>query len=258
MESVQICYETPLNERMRTFLRLEFMFQQLDFAAKGESSWDTRNALHAFFEIYSIVSRNELKSELLQELDRHYANLSRLMDSPGVDPKALSTVLQDIGTIRETLLMAKVLSQESIRRNEFLTGIRQRSAIPGGTCSFDLPALHHWLEANGVQQRVAYMDEWRAPLQPLMKAVSLILGMVRQSAVATAETAQQGLFQMNLDSNAPTQLTRIMVDRGSNVFPEVSGGKHRFAVRFLEQPNPNARAMQAEWDVPFELICCVI
>ena len=258
MESAQICYETPLNERMRTFLRLEFMFQQLDFAAGGESSWDTRNALHAFFEIYSIVSRNELKSELLQELDRHYANLSRLMDSPGVDPKALSTVLQDIGTIRETLLMAKVLSQESIRRNEFLTGIRQRSAIPGGTCSFDLPALHNWLEGNDVQQRLGYMDEWRAPLQPLMKAVSLILGMVRQSAVATAETARQGLFQMNLDSNAPTQLTRVIVDQASNVFPEVSGGKHRFTVRFLEQPNPNVRAMQAEWDVPFELICCVI
>jgi cell division protein ZapD len=258
LESGKICYETPLNERMRTFLRLEFMFQQLDFSARGESPWDTRSALHAFFEIYSIVSRNELKSELLQELDRHYANLSRLMESPGVDPKTLAQVLQDIGTIRETLLMAKVLSQESIRRNEFLTGIRQRSSIPGGTCSFDLPAFHHWLEQNDVMQRLAYLDEWRAPLQPLTEAVGLILAMVRQSAVATQEKASQGLFQMNLDGNAPTQMTRIMVDQSASVFPEVSGGKHRFTIRFLEQPNPNSRAAQAEWDVPFELACCVI
>ena len=39
-----LLYEQPLNERMRTFLRLEFLFKQVQYLATKESSWDSRGA----------------------------------------------------------------------------------------------------------------------------------------------------------------------------------------------------------------------
>ena len=35
-------YEQPLNERMRTFLRLEFLYKQLLYHTEQNSSWSSR------------------------------------------------------------------------------------------------------------------------------------------------------------------------------------------------------------------------
>ncbi len=258
MEDTKIVFEFPLNERIRTLLRLESMFKQLDHAATGESVWDTRFALQTFFETFNIISRNELKSDLLLELDRHHANLSRLAATPAVDTSVLNSILKQISQSREGLSHAKLIAPEGIHHNEFLSALRQRSAIPGGTCSFDLPGFHHWLESNSVEVRQQFIDEWRKPFNPLSNTVMLILGLVRESAVAEEETARAGYFQKPLDAQTPVQMTRVGIDRSNNVYPELSGGKHRISLRFLEQPNPNVRATQAEWDIPFQLTCCVI
>lgn len=258
VDESKICFENPLNERMRTLLRLEFMFAQLAHAVQGDSTWEARYALQSYFELVNVISRGELKPDLLQELDRHHANLSRLAQTPGVDAELLKETLDQITITRGALNGAKLISREMIGQNEFLASLRQRAGIPGGTCSFDLPALHSWLELNPAETRWEHLREWSKPFQPLLDTVSLLLGMIRESAVFEGQTAPGGFFQMTLDSGAPVQMTRILLPKASNVFPELSGGKHRFSIRFLEQPNPDMRAVQAEWDVGFELACCAM
>jgi cell division protein ZapD len=69
----------------------------------------------------------------------------------------------------------------------------------------------------------------------------------------------QGFFQRGLDSGAPHQLDPSpAASRQRPVFPEISGGRHRFTIHFLEQPDPNRRAVQSSANVPFELVCCAI
>lgn len=239
-------------------LRLEFMFEQLAHAFQGNEPWDARNALTAYFDTYNLVTRNEIKSDLLQELDRHYTNLSRLSERAGVDPMALREILGELGRVREQLHSAPLASTEGLRYSEFLNSVRQRSSIPGGTCSFDLPALHHWLSQTDAEGRRSTLEQWRAPLVPLQQAVQLLLRLVRSSTTPSPEIAERGFFQRAMDGSAPAQLARIFVARGSSVYPEFSGGKHRFSIRFMDLPTPNARATQVEWDVPFELASCVI
>jgi cell division protein ZapD len=41
-------------------------------------------------------------------------------------------------------------------------------------------------------------------------------------------------------------------------FAEISGGRHRFTVRFLAQPNLAERAVQIDRAIPFELTCCIL
>ncbi len=238
-------------------LRLEFLFDQLAHASAGDSVWDTRAALHSLFEILDLLGRNELRAELLKELDRHTATLNRLRPTPGVNPHALGVVLDEINAVVERLYGLNSQRFEEVRQNDFLNAIRQRSNIPGGTCRFDLPALHNWLQ-QGPEQRNPCLDGWLAPFQPMEDAVRLILRLIRTSADCSDEIARSGFFQKSLDSTAPSQIVRVLLPREARSYPEISGGRHRFSIRFMYQPDPSRRAQPLTEDVAFRLMCCVI
>jgi cell division protein ZapD len=255
--SQTICYEQPLNQRVRLLLRLEFLFHQVDHALAGYSTWDSRAALLGLFDILAVTGRNEFKGELLKELERHAATLNRLRPSPGVDPDTLSAVLAKIGAVIARIHRLDSLTLDAVRQSDFLGAIHKRSQVPGGTCRFDLPALYHWLQQDSLV-RDEQVREWLAPFTPLREALALILQLVRESAIPQPETAAQGFFQRGLDPNAPNQLIRVLLPPGGTLFPEISGGRHRFTIRFLDQPNPNHRATQSTADVSFDLACCVI
>ena len=71
-----IIYEQPLNERIRTFLRLEFLFSQAAQHLHDDSQWGSRNTLTSLLDILSIFGRTDLKTEVLKELERHTATLA--------------------------------------------------------------------------------------------------------------------------------------------------------------------------------------
>ena len=45
-----VIYEQPLNERVRTFLRLEHLFCQTDYTLRGFSVWDSRASLDSLVD----------------------------------------------------------------------------------------------------------------------------------------------------------------------------------------------------------------
>ena len=77
-------------------------------------------------------------------------------------------------------------------------------------------------------------------------------------ATPTAEEAPEGFFQRNLDPNLPCQMIRVAVPGDAGCFAEISGGRHRFTVRFLSQPKLAERAVQVDQPIQFELTCCIL
>ena len=65
-----ITYEYPFNERIRTLLRLEDLFDRVRFFLARQDALDHHAALLTLFEIMEVASRADLKSDLLQELER--------------------------------------------------------------------------------------------------------------------------------------------------------------------------------------------
>jgi cell division protein ZapD len=92
----------------------------------------------------------------------------------------------------------------------------------------------------------------------MQASVRLILRLVRTSDIPGDEVAVGGFYQKALDSSAPSQMVRIFLPIESEFFPEISGGKHRFSIRFMQQSDPNQRASQTTEDIPFQLACCII
>ena len=251
-----IVYEQPLNERMRTFLRLEHLFKQAAYTLRGFSVWDSRATVTALIDILEILSRGELKTETLKELDRLYAALSKLQNLPGVDVSQLSSVLKQLdATQAELHAMQGQLGQE-LRANELIASLRQRSTITAGNCSFDLPGYHYWLQQDP-ESRISQLESWYEELNAIHKPISLILGIIRESSDARDAVAEKGFYQQSLDSQTPVQMLRVTLDSEAGCYPEISGGKHRFSVRFV-RPGPTGRPTQVDRDIAFRLTCCTL
>ena len=253
----KICYEQPLNERIRTFLRLEFLFQQTDHSLHGTSVWDSRATLASLLEILSIFSRSDLKTEVMKELERHTANLARLEQNPDVDRSRLEEILDELDVLIDHLHSTSGQIGQHLKQNEFLSSIVQRSAIPGGTCDFDLPAYHFWL-AQPAEERIRLLVDWLSAFDTIRQSIELIMRLTRQSTASSRELAGGGFYQRALDVNLPCQMVRVVLPAGSPYYAEISGGRHRFTVRFLEQKDTSSRPTQTERDVEFDLVCCVI
>ncbi|MBW9260688.1 MAG: cell division protein ZapD [Candidatus Thiodiazotropha sp. (ex. Lucinisca nassula)] len=251
----QIHYEHPLNERIRTFLRLEHLFMQVDHFRPLADIWSNRAAIEGLLSIMSVFGRSDLKTEILKELERHVSNLERVRQQPGVNMEALGLVLDDLEQAIHQVYRMDGQIARNLRNNEFLTTIMQRSSIPGGGCNFDLPQYHRWLNQPH-EVRQDQMSEWMHELHPVREAVVLLLNLVRGSNLPSEETAQQGFFQKSLEPSSPAQLVRVGLPRHTNVFTEISGNKHRFSIRFLESID-TGKPTQSKQDIPFQLTTCI-
>jgi len=60
-----IRYEHPLNERIRTLMRLEDLYARALFFSAGAESADHHAALLALFEITDVAARAYLKTDIL-------------------------------------------------------------------------------------------------------------------------------------------------------------------------------------------------
>ena len=140
--SAKITYEQPLNERVRTFLRLEFLFDLAQHHVTGSGYWDSRLTLGSILDVIDLLGRSDVKTELIKELERHANTLSALKTNPGVDRGRLDSILTEINSYLNELRDPACQPGLTLRRDELVSAIRQRNAIPGGTCNFDLPGYH--------------------------------------------------------------------------------------------------------------------
>ena len=253
--SNEICYEQPLNERMRTFLRYEQLTYRFCFFAKKDSSSESHAALLTLIEILSLVSRGDLKQELLKELKRQIDSLEQLSSKPKLNTEKLSQILSQHKKTFDKLHTLRGQIGNHLKENDFLNSIRQRAVIPGGTCDFDLPEYHHWLSLP-FNQRNRTLLEWIAPFETIQEGVGRALHLIRGSTQFTNKSAQNGFYDQTLDPSSPNQLIRIAISNKINVFPECSAGKHRFSIRFLTQDDPNSTPKQSHTTIEFNLACC--
>lgn len=255
--NTQTTYEFPLNERIRVFMRLEQLFHQLSHFMTGDSVFDKRAAIGSLLDILTIFSRSDLKSELIKELERHAKVLSQLSDSQDVDNQKLQEILTQLNQASRNLYNASGKVGASVMESGLFQSISQRSTIPGGSCSFDLPAFHYWLEQDQAEQQKD-LEQWTQPFTDIRNAIDLIMGFIRQSNVPKQEIAHAGFFQLALDKAHPAQLIRVCVPSSLHCFAEISGGKHRFSIRFMEPSTDENRPTQVKEDISFTLTRCAV
>ncbi|MDA0820809.1 MAG: cell division protein ZapD [Proteobacteria bacterium] len=250
-------FEQPLSERIRNCLRLEHLFSAIRDGLDGETEWHARAGIVSTLEVCDLLTRTDIKGELIKELERHVAKITTLRNNPDVDQATLEGILADVVPLVSNLKSTACHPGATMRADELITQVKQRIAIPGGTCNFDLPAFHHWL-CKPLAVRSAHLKNWLSDLVIIERAVSKVLKMLRESSSGRSLSVEDGLYQQQLDPALQYQLIRLTIDNTLDIFPEISGGKHRFVVRFFRQPDTKGRPVQAREVVKFNLQCCAI
>ena len=248
-------YEQPLSERMRTFMRLEFLYLQILYNSEHDARWATRSAIASLLESMAILMRGDIRSDVLKELDLQISQLQRFKSQPEVDSRRLDTLIGNLQASRSDIDEAGTNFLQPLKDSEFLNAIKHRSAIPGGTCEFDLPEYSHWLRqpASRRQEDVA---GWLSIIRPVCDAVVELLWLIRESAQPQEKVAINGMYQHRMQKDLSCRLLRVTLPEDSTLFPEISGSQHRFTMRFLEWSSIDSRAVQTGHDVTFHLSVC--
>ena len=248
-------YEQPLNERMRRFMRLEFLYKQSMYNSDIESTWATRAVIANLLEIMAILTRGDVRSEVHKELDLQIDNLKRFQSEPEVDSGRLGNIVDNLVANREEIDAVGTGFIQPLKDCEFLSSIKHRSTIPGGTCEFDLPEFSHWLRQS-FDRRQRDVSEWLEIIRPICDAVTKVLWVIRESAEPTEQTAVNGMYQHRMRRNNSRRLLRVTLPSGNKFYPEISGSRHRFTIRFLDWSTIDSRAVQTDHDVKFNLSIC--
>jgi cell division protein ZapD len=249
----QILYEYPFSERLRTLLRLEDLFDKLEYFVGQTHPHCHHTALLTLFEILEVTSRADLKSDLLQELERHKQTLLALRNNPQVSETALATVLGELEHAQYALNATPGKAGQQLRDNEWLTSIRSRAGIPGGTCEFDLPSYHAWLMRDA-EARAQDLQTWIRPMQQFNLGLSIVLRLLRETAQRSQQVAAQGSFQQMLQGRSYSLLqVRVAADLGA--IPEISANKYMLWIRFTAADR-DLKPRAIDRDVPFNLSLC--
>jgi len=248
-----ITYEYPLNEKVRTLLRLEDMYDRVLLFTGRDAPRDHEVAFSRLFEILEAGSRSDVKSDLLQELDRQRILLESLRGNPDVSGERLDAALHEVTSAAGALQASLGKFGQHLRDNDWVMAIRSRFNLPGGACEFDLPSFHHWLHQPSYV-RQGQLQAWLEPLLPIQRALRTILRLLRESGEDFEQIARRGTFQQ-MPMLRPAQLLRIQLEDGLACVPELSANKYALNIRFISNA-AGLRPSLYPHDVAFRIAYC--
>lgn len=246
--SPTVLFEHPLNEKMRTWLRIEFLLQQLYQQQALDNTAIALTFFRAVADLLDVLERGEVRTELLKELERQQQKLLQWADVPGVDMTLVNQLRDQLKQCASSLMAAPRLGQ-ALREDRLIALVRQRLGIPGGCCSFDLPTLHMWMHIPQ-HQRDHDVSAWLETLQPLSHALSMVLDLIRKSGQFQNQISLNGFFQDNAEG---ADLLRLRINLEYQLYPQISGHKTRYAIRFLPLDSEHGKVAER---LTFALACC--
>lgn len=238
-----VLFEYPLNEKMRTWLRIEFLLNQI----KRNIS-DNPNSALSFFssmsELLEVIDREDLKPDLIADLEDKHAKLKLWESAPDINLQSLNKKLVEFDDCLKEL---KKESNEvnELKEDKLFSSIRKRRMIPGGCCGFDLPNFHLWMALPSSERRQE-IDKLLLLIKTLDDAVFLILEYVRATGFFNNKKVLESYTQVN---DSMLNLLRIKVSTDYKVYPQISGNGLRFTLRFLpfNEQDDNGRDIEVEY-----------
>lgn len=248
-----ILYEHPLNEQIRTYLRLENLFNIQQELQSIDSVASHIAALHNLWEILDCLDRGDLKAELLKELEQQKNHFKQLEASPYIDDVKLKRFLEQLQQLYLWVANYQGKFGATLRQDRFIDLIKHRIRIPGASCSFDLPELHQFLQ-QPVNYRQQKFNEWFEHFDGLNKCLKVLLRLYRENGQFIDAKTINGSYQHNFDKKQNPHLIRVKLPIATSVYPEISGSKYCFTVRFI-QPGESEQRVLSD-DTQFQVAIC--
>lgn len=249
-----IIYEQPFNEIVRTCLRLERVFADIENSIAKDNSFDYRITIRSLTDAISILDRPDFKGKLTQELLRYRISFNDLKNHKEINSARLETFISELEKHIEYLNSVTGKLIEPLKKNNFLTNIRHNFQKSGGNCDFDMPNYLYWLTHRNINRREE-LKTWFAILNPIKNLINFVLASIRNSIDFEQAEAHAGSYQQSLEANLPYQLLRIELEQSTLAFPEMSVGRQRFSICF-RRPSTTEHTEQLKETISFRIACC--
>ncbi|QIZ78545.1 cell division protein ZapD [Ferrimonas lipolytica] len=231
-----LLFEQPLNEKVRSYLRVEAVFNQVNSHQQFQLPHGELAFFHCLFELMELIDRADLRSELLKDIDRQLSNIERWRQYPNVDQQQLDLLANDFKRWQQQLYKLTKPTSE-LKADRFLAAVRQRLTIPGGCGSFDLPQLHFWL-ARPLEWRQQQAQQWLALLTPFTASIEQLLAILRGSSQWQDSIAMAGSYQAA--SEKTIDLLRLRIKQEHGVYPAISAHRNRFTIHLVNNDTGKA------------------
>jgi cell division protein ZapD len=226
-------YEHPLTERMRLFLRFEFLWKQIKYHSELDQEYSHRAVISFLVELLELLERGDIKTEVHKELDLKLTILNHVLTNPAADKKTTSGLINKVNIQKNNINEIDTSFMSALKNSELLTNIRHRNAVPGGLLSFDLPELHNWLRFP-IEMKERRLSHWLKKLEIIASSISFILWLNREWIDLRSASAEEGVYNYQMDHQTSVNMIRIGIPSSDYYFPEISAGRHRFIIRFCK------------------------
>ena len=242
-----ITFEYPLNEKYRSYLRFELLFNQIKESMSFAHRSDSTAFFKAFFELLELSERCDIRHDLSKDLEQLIEIMSEWLTREDANAEAVNAIISELEQLSNDLhLMKKHMNV--FKNNRFLTSLKQRFSIPSGCCNFDLPQFHFW-NSMDLEARQKDAEKWFNYFTCLEKSLTLFLKIKRSQGVSSNGLAENCFYQGQVDHCG---FIMIRVAKEYAVYPIISGHKNRFSIRFINNLDANDDALT----VPFQQIIC--
>jgi cell division protein ZapD len=245
-----VLYEHPLNERIRNYLKLEQLFSQAKDCLQCNIDLSHQIFFSSFFAIIDTLERNDIRGDLIKDLEKLEQNLVVWSRAPDIDTSALEKNLKlTISLLCQLKTPAPQWLQ--LKDDKFLSSLKQRYAMQGGSCSFDLPQLKFWLtQSQDIIEK--NISQWLLLLEQISSSLEVILKFIRQRSNFKSIESENGFYQ---DNGEGILLLRIKVEDDAKYYPTVSGNRFRYSIRFM-LPCSETGKKYFDQKVEFQLAHC--
>lgn len=245
-------YEHPLNEKTRLFMRLSYLIRRFNFHLENPTPENCQAAIVVLLELYNLSSRLDVKNAALHVLDVQTQAVRMAEGVEGVDMGRVKRILEKLEEKSKRLYSFRGQLGQHLKSHNFLNILKQRGSIAGGVNDLDVPMFNHWLNL-AEDKRVSDLRSWARPYEIAFEAVELLMDLIYQGIQTSQEVASGGFHQATLRPGIDYQIISIGLEESAKLYPEISAGKQRFSVRFVDASNLEEKGKQIVEDVDFTL-----
>jgi len=237
-------FEYPMSEKGRTYLRFEHLFLEMKRAMQFDNDSDDTVFFKALFEFLELYERSDCRNDFIKDLQKLSEQLVSWLNYPNVNKVAIQDLIDEI----ESLIVQTKAAPKQLRYfkgNRFLTSLKQRIAIPSGTCSFDLPHYHFW-KHSGQANKCKEAKTWFDQFSVFYQALTIFLKLKRSQGRSEAHVAVNGFSQGTVKD---CLFIAVKIENKLSVYPMISGHKNRYSVRFMSANSENKLADKIEFEI---------
>ena len=242
-------YEEPVQEKIRKFIKIEFLLNKIYHFKGKDNKSENYVALLALCELYEILSRSDIKSELIREIETQNSYFQTIKEMPQADSNKLNSVLE-----KQNLLLKLIYNIESNYLDYLEHDILFKTILKNCFTQLQPASIEFWLSRD-ILIRETQIDLWLEPLVFIKRSIDFILEVIRKSGRFEDRMAEKGFFIEKLDPKKNILLIRVTLTSDLYYYPQISVGKQRLTIMFMTKDDKNNLVPHQE-DLNFILTTC--